>query len=84
MQLSRNALFYSIILLIAIIIVGSVGSEFSKSKENMTEKTELVVKCQMWNCEEPIPQKLYEKCQSIVGCIDYCKSIGAEMYCDVV
>ena len=80
MQLSRNMMFYVIILLIGIIIVGSVGFKFTKTKENFTSDAELLTECQMWDCSDSIPTKLSKFCNSRLDCACKCINRGAEMF----
>lgn len=77
-------MFYAIILLIAVLLVGSVGYEFNQNREETTSKIEMRRACEMWDCDEPIPTELDEECQTIDGCIKYCEDIGARMYCNIL
>ena len=70
-------LIYLIILVVAILLVGSIGSDAFQIVKNITSGVNITSVCEAWDCKEPIPSILYENVddckKSITSCIEYCK-----------
>jgi hypothetical protein len=42
--------------------------------------TTLVLTCESWNCQDPVPLALYELCHDATNCEYYCRNkLGAKM-----